>query len=348
VIDPMDKPAGNVPFVSVIMPVRNEASSIATSLESVLAQDYPADRFEVLVIDGMSSDGTVDVVRKLTAQPQHLSVHLNPAGIAPAAMNIGIRHARGSVIVRVDGHTRIACDYIRTCVEQLARTGADNVGGRMDAVSEGTFGKAVAAATSSRFGVGNSTFHYATDQQWVDTVYLGAWPRSLFDRVGPFDEEMVRNQDDELNYRIIRNGGKILFSPDIRSTYQNRATVPGLWKQYFQYGYWKVRVMQKHPAQMRFRQLIPPVFVLAVVLALLLVPLGGFLRWPFVCIGGVYLLANLAASAISAPRAGGKAALLLPLAFFTLHVAYGSGFLTGLVRFSGSWGRTTNHTGMLA
>lgn len=341
----MVNPAGTLPLVSVIMPVRNEERSIAASLASVLAQDYPADRLEILVIDGMSSDGTVDVVRNITGHPQHLSVHQNPAGIAPAAMNIGIRNARGSVMVRVDGHTSIARDYVRTCVEQLARTGADNVGGRMDAVGEGTFGKAVAAATSSRFGVGNSAFHYATEQQWVDTVYLGAWPRSLFDRVGLFDEEMVRNQDDELNYRIISNGGKILFCPDIRSTYQNRTTVRGLWRQYFQYGYWKVRVMQKHPAQMRVRQFVPATFVLALVGSLLLMPFGGVFTWPLVLVGGLYVLANIAATAVSAGRVGGKPALLLPLAFGTLHIAYGSGFLTGLFRFSGPRGRTTNHTG---
>jgi hypothetical protein len=254
-------------------------------------------------------------------------------------MNVGIRSARGDVISRVDGHTRIAPDYVRTGVETLLRTRADNVGGPMNAVGGGTFGDAVAVATSSRFGVG-SYFHFGTEERSVDTVYMGMWPRSVFERVGLFDEELVRNQDDELNYRIRKAGGMIVLNPRMSSWYQNRQGVRRLARQYFQYGEWKVRVLQKHPRQMSWRHFVPPIFVAALVVlgvAGLLAPQAGLLLALLVAAYGGTILAISAANALSK---GVAAWLATAAAFMIIHLAWGTGFLVGLARFAHWWRRS--------
>ena len=321
------------------MPIRNEASFIKTSLSAALAQDYPADLREVIVVDGMSDDGTRGIVRELQASNNTLLLIDNPARIVPAAMNLGIQQASGDVIVRVDGHTIIASDYIKECVAALERTNASNVGGRMTAVAEGRFGRAAACATSSRFGVGGARFHYSNSEEWVDTVYLGAWPRDVFSRVGLFDEEQVRNQDDEFNYRLLSQGGKILLSPRIRSRYYNRTTIRSLWRQYFQYGYWKVRVMQKHPRQMRLRQFVPPLFVFVFALTALMASIATVFVWIFLGLMAAYLMGSIVASLLTGEW---RSMVLLPVVFATLHFAYGSGFLMGLVKFRNRWNENQN------
>jgi hypothetical protein len=238
----------------------------------------------------------------------------------------------------VDGHTIVAPDYVRQCVAALQCSGADNVGGRMVAVSHGLFGEAVALATSVRFGVGGARFHYSEREEWVDTVYMGAWPRRVFEKIGLFDEEQVRNQDDEFNYRLLENGGKILLSPKIKSRYYSRSTVRSLWRQYYQYGYWKVRVMQKHRSKMRPRQFAPPLFVASLLLSLGLAPFSAFDEWSLLLVAGSYIAANLSASAVTARRAGWRLFPLLAIAFAILHLAYGLGFLKGLVAFRSRWG----------
>lgn len=327
------------PTVTVIMPIRNEAAFISRSLGAVLAQDYPAHLTEVVVSDGMSDDATRDVIARLAAEHPDVKVTIvdNPGRIVPTGFNRALAVATGDIIVRVDGHTIIAPDYVRSCVELLRETGADNVGGRMDAVAEGQFGRATALATASRFGIGNARFHYYASDAWVDTVYMGAWPRSVFQRVGLFDEEQVRNQDDEFNYRIRERGGKILLSPRIRSRYYNRTTLRSLWKQYFQYGFWKVRVMQKHPRQMSARQFVPPALVATLGLALLLAPVWRMAAMVLTLVGGSYVTANLAASLAIGLEDAPDVAVLLPAVFATLHFSYGCGFVMGLVRFADRW-----------
>lgn len=314
------------------MPIRNEASFIAQSLGAVLVQDYPPEQLEVIVVDGESTDSTQDVVRKFMKAHSNLNLASNPGRIVPTAMNIGIKQAHGDVIVRVDGHTIIAPDYVRQCILALRRSGADNVGGRMDARSSGSIGEAVAAATSSPFGVGGARFHYSDREEWVDTVYMGTWPKEVFERVGLFDEEMVRNQDDELNYRILDHGGRILLCPAIRSVYYNRSRLRSLWRQYFQYGYWKVRVMQKHPRQVRIRQLVPSVFVASLVLS----SLGGFFWAPSWMALGIILLAYLVGLLLAVMQLARstplKQMMVLPIVFSVLHASYGTGFIAGLLR----------------
>jgi len=327
------------PLVTIILPIRNEAAHIQRTLAAVLAQDYPSDRMQILVVDGMSDDGTRDIVSQFAVHNFQFTVRLldNPRRIVASALNIGLAHAQGDVIVRVDGHTEIAPDYVRQCVEALQRTGADNVGGRMRPVGQSAFGEAVAIATSSPFGIGSGRFHYADTEEWVDTVYLGAWPKEVFQRIGGFDEELIRNQDDEFNYRLRKAGGRILLSPKIRSHYVNRGTPASLWRQYYQYGYWKVRVLQKHPRQMQWRQFVPPLFVAVLLLGPLLALLHPLFWTLWLSAISLYLLAVLIASVRIAARQGWQHLLRLPLIFAILHISYGLGFLVGLFAFASRW-----------
>lgn len=322
------------PFVTIIMPIRNESHFIAQSLGAVLAQDYPPDRMEVLIADGMSTDDTREKITAL-AKKSLFPVRIidNPGRIVPTGFNAALKQARGDVIVRVDGHTVIEPDYVRQCVNALERSGADNVGGRMNAVSTTPLGETIALATSSPFGVGGARFHYSDREEWVDTVYMGAWRRRVFERIGFFDEEFVRNQDDEFNYRLRAHGGKILLSPRIKSRYYNRSSLKALWRQYFQYGMYKVRVMQKHSRQMRPRQFVPPAFVSSLALASLLTPFSKYGRWLLALITTSYTAANLLASWITAQKTRRRFSPLLPIVFGTLHLSYGLGFIAGLIRF---------------
>lgn len=327
------------PFVSVIMPIRNEADFIARSLGAVLAQDYPADRMEVLIADGMSADDTRAIVQQLAAQHPHLQARLidNPGRIVPTGFNAALAEARGDVIVRVDGHTVVAPNYVRECVSALERSQADNVGGKMTAVSTTPLGQAVALATSSPFGVGGARFHYSDREEWVDTVYMGAWPRSVFERIGGFDPELVRNQDDEFNYRLRAQGGRILLSPRIRSQYYSRTSLRSLWRQYYQYGFYKVCVLQKHPRQMRLRQFVPPAFVPTVLGGALLSPFSRIVRGLWGLTASAYAMANLYASWHIARKTAHEHLWRLPVVFSILHFGYGLGFLHGLIHFRNRW-----------
>jgi cellulose synthase/poly-beta-1,6-N-acetylglucosamine synthase-like glycosyltransferase len=327
------------PSTTIILPVRNESRHIRETLRAVLNQDYPRQKMEVIVADGASTDDTSQIVAELARENENLRLVHNPERIVPTGFNRALQEARGEIIIRVDGHTRVAGDYVRQCVDALQRTPAVTVGGRMDPVGETPIGKAIALATTTPFGVGGSRFHFSTREEWVDTVYMGAWRRETFRQIGGLDEEMVRNQDDEFNYRIRANGGGVLLSPAIHSVYTVRPSLSALWRQYFQYGFWKVRVLQKHPRQMQMRQFLPALFVLALLASFLLMILTPE-RWPLpVGIAGVYVLANTAASvlAVLQRRKGPGMAGLVFLVNATMHIGYGTGFILGLLFFINRW-----------
>lgn len=322
-----------LPLVSIVMPVRNEAKYIERSLGAVLNQDYPAGRFEVIVVDGMSEDGTRETIRAHQSANPHLHLLDNPRRIVPPALNIGIANARGDIIVRVDGHCEIAPDYVKHCVEHLLAGEADAVGGPIDTVGETDDAHAIALAMSSWFGVGGSAFRTVKDRPaFVETVAFPAYWRETLMRLGPFDEELVRNQDDEYNYRLSKTGGRILLSPRVRSRYYSRSNLRSLWRQYYQYGFWKVRVMQKHPRQMRWRQFVPPAFVGALLGTSMMGVLFRPSLWLLFLVIGLYLLANVVAS-LSLSRLHGQRyfprfLIIHPI----LHLSYGLGFLAGLLR----------------
>jgi succinoglycan biosynthesis protein ExoA len=322
-----------VPLVSVVIPMRNEAAHIGRCIDSVLAQDYPAERLEVIVVDGDSDDDSAGV---LQAYGERVRVLRNPSRIVPSAMNIGIRAARGDIVARVDAHTVLAPDYIRLGVEMLQRTGADNVGGPMHSIGGGRVGDAIARAMASRFGIG-AYFHVATEDREVDTVYMGMYRRGVFERIGLFDEELVRNQDDELNYRLRKHGGRIFLTTRMRSHYQNRQCIAALARQFFQYGWWKVRVLQKHPRQMSPRQFVPPLFVGSLVVIGVLAPWVPAAAWLCGATLTAYGVGLAVAASAVARRHGWQLFMPVLAAFATMHVCWGTGFLLGALRFAPRW-----------
>lgn len=333
------------PHVTLIMPVRNEAGFINRSLGAVLAQDYPQDRLEVIVADGMSTDGTREAVASLQTSNSNLTLIDNPKKIAPTALNLAIARAKGQFIVRVDGHCEIARDYISRCISHLLREDIDGVGGPLETIGESLTASVIATAMSSKFGVGDSAFRTVSDKTMLtDTVAFPAYTRSIIERAGPFDEEMVRNQDDEYNYRLRKIGAKILLAADIRVRYYSRSSFSSLWRQYFQYGYWKVRVLQKHPGQMRARQFVPFTFVCALSLSLLILPVFPSAKFIFAVIVATYVLANLVASLLESRGKEIRFLFLLPVTYVIIHVAYGLGSVIGLIKFWNRWGDTgLNH-----
>lgn len=323
----------DLPLVTVMMPIRNEARFIEKSLCAVIAQDYPTERMEILVVDGLSNDGTCAIVRKIAGQDPRIRLIENPERIVPTALNQSIRAARGSVLIRVDGHAIISQDYVTRCIHNLSTISADCVGGVLYTVGETLVARAIALAQSSRFGVGNAAFRHATTPQYVDTIAFGAYRREIFDRIGLFDAELVRNQDDELNFRLTRSGGRIWLDPLIHATYFSRSTLRGLWKQYYEYGFWKVRVIQKHKRPASLRHLVPLLFVVTLVLSFTLALATGLVL-PVAMITVGYLVASLVASVRIAQRKGLRFVFLLPCAFSIMHFAYGLGFLVGMPYFA--------------
>jgi glycosyltransferase involved in cell wall biosynthesis len=336
----------NLPFVTVIIPIRNEAAYIRRSLDAVLAQDYPPDLIEIIIADGMSDDSTREIIKAMQVKHSNLRLIDNPGRIVPTGMNLALEQARGEIIVRVDGHCEIAPDYVRRCVEHLMHDGVGGVGGPLETLGETFLAQVIALAMSSSFGVGGSAFRTVNDRTMLsDTVAFPAYRRELIERAGPYDEELVRNQDDEYNYRLRKMGAKILLAADVRSTYYSRSSLRSLWRQYYQYGYWKVRVMQKHPLQMRLRQFVPPLFVAALLIALTAASVSVAGRWLLGLVLGAYLVVNLGASIVTARKRDWRGLLLLPLTFAILHLAYGFGFLVGLVKFWNRWGDRQTRAG---
>jgi succinoglycan biosynthesis protein ExoA len=328
-----------LPFVSILMPIRNERDFIARSLQAVLTQDYPPDLLEVIVADGLSTDGTPQIVASF--QPDHPNLRLidNRKRIVATGLNLAVSQARGDVLVRVDGHCEVAPDYVRRCVEHLRLDGVQGVGGPLETIGDDSVARAIALAMSSWFGVGGSPFRTRHGEtRLVDTVAFPAYRRTAVERAGHFDEELVRNQDDEYNYRLRKGGAKLLLAADVRCRYFSRSNFRSLWRQYFQYGYWKVRVLQKHPRQMRWRQFAPPAFAAAVLGGLVFAPFSRWGRLWLLALSVLYALAMTLGSLGAAHRGGWRLLPLLPPAFATLHFAYGSGFLAGLCRFWNRWG----------
>lgn len=326
------------PLVSIVMPVRNEADFIAISLRSIAAQSYPKAHMQVLVADGLSDDNTREVIRDVAAETGlNIEIFDNPKRIAPSGLNVAIEQAEGDIIVRVDGHCELDPNYVANCVELLTSDKAEGVGGPIETVGDGVIAEAIAIAMSSKFGVGGSAFRTVDDRElYTDTVAFPGYKRETIERAGRFDEELVRNQDDEYNFRIRELGGRILLSPSIRSRYFSRSNFRSLWRQYFQYGYWKVRVLQLHPRQMSARQFVPFVFVTTLLLLGLGSPFSSVVRWALIAVVGSYAFVNIAAAVVAA-RGNVLKAFPIALSFLLLHISYGMGSLLGLLAFRKRW-----------
>ncbi|MCP4307357.1 MAG: glycosyltransferase family 2 protein [bacterium] len=313
-------------LVSIVIPVRNEAAGIRATIDSILAQDY-AGEIEVVIADGMSTDGTGDILDQISAEDPRIRWVENPSGRTPNGLNIAISASRGDVIVRCDGHAELPPDYVSLATEILDTTGAVNVGGIQDAIGINPMQRAIAYAMSSPIGVGNSRFHYGGEPGPVDTVYLGVFRRDTLIAVGLFDESLTRNQDYELNIRLRDNGGIVWFDPRLRVVYRPRRSLRSLWTQYFQYGTWKRRVLRMHPESTKLRQLIPPLFVMGLGVSAILAFTP--LRWLAGIVPGLYTAMLGATTIIQLIKTRDLAAILSPAAIATMHLSWGVGFLSG-------------------
>jgi succinoglycan biosynthesis protein ExoA len=327
--------------VSIIVPCRNEIQAIDSFLSSLLRQDLQGLDWEVLIADGMSDDGTREKLEKFGEENPRIRLIHNPSRIVSTGLNAAIRAARGDIVIRMDVHTEYQSDYIRRSVEVLEETGAENVGGACIARGRGYVGRAIAVAFQSSFAVGGARWHQPNHEGPVDTVHLGCWRHDVFRRIGLFDETLVRNQDDEWNLRLVRRGGRIWQSPQIVSWYHPRASLWALFRQYSQYGFWKVAVIKKHRLPASWRHMVPGAFVIAnlfFLAALLLTNRVGhgplsLLRTLGAGMDIVYALAIIVAAFAAARRSDWKLLVALPPVFLTYHLAYGFGFLAGILYF---------------
>ncbi len=326
-------PGTAAPGVSVIMPVLNEEHHLADSVTAILASEYTGP-IEVVLALGPSQDETDKVAHELAATNPRITLVDNPSGRTSAGLNAAIEAARHDIIIRVDGHALIPADYVATAVRTLEDTGADNVGGIMGAEGDSDFERAVAAAMTSWFGVGGAAFHIGGHAGPALTVYLGCFQRSALERVGGFDESMVRAQDWELNHRIRATGGEVWFTPELHVTYRPRSSVKALARQYFQYGRWRREVTIRHPETISVRYLAAPATVAGVAIGAVIGVIGSATRHHRLAALGWaapmgYTLGNLAASAWIGRGESTAVRVRIPAALATMHLAWGAGFLRG-------------------
>jgi cellulose synthase/poly-beta-1,6-N-acetylglucosamine synthase-like glycosyltransferase len=327
-----------LPRVSVVIPVRDEARYIRSNVEAVLAQDYPADRLEVLVADGRSTDGTREILERMIAERPAGGARLrmvdNPRRIMPTGTNAAIREAQGDVIHLLGGHAQLPQGYLRACVGVLLERDADAAGGALNTIGDNYVSEVIAAAMSSPLGIGNADFRTAGDSREpipTDTIPFGCYRRRVFERIGLFNPHMVRHQDYEFHWRLREAGGRILLLPWMKARYHARRSIPALWRQYWHNGVWKGRFVRKFPRSLRVRHLVPTAFALALLgsglLALLWRP-----SWPLLAlVAGAYGLFLLAAMAVFAARGRWRELPLLPVVLLALHLSYGLGVWLGLM-----------------
>ena len=306
------------PDVDVVMPIRNEFDHLEAAIESVRAQDYPGG-LRIFLGVGPSEDDTEELAAKLADDADDLVVVNNPSGRTPSALNVAIRAGSAPVVVRFDGHSVLCDGYVAQAVEALRSTGAANVGGRQVPQPRTQFEGAVAAATTSWLGTGGASYRVGGKPAQVDTVYLGVFDRAAIEAVGLFDERLIRNQDYELNIRLRKAGGIVWFDPELWVGYRLRGSWRALATQYYEYGFWKARVLQLHPESLRARQLLPPFAIMVAMLGLL----GSSLRRPLILAPVSYVLV-LGAGSRARPRVGA--------ALGAIHVSWTFGLLRGATR----------------
>jgi glycosyltransferase involved in cell wall biosynthesis len=309
--------------ITILCPTYNEVNYIENILHFFV--DSLPENKELYIIDGGSTDGTTAIVEQW--MKKHNTIHLlnNPHKYVPQALNLGLKASSGNIVVRLDAHTVYNKDYVEKIIETFNKTDADIVGGPMNAKGTTTIQKAIAYCTSNWFGIGNSKFHDVNFSGYVDSVYLGAWKRAIFNDVGYFDEQMMRNQDDEFHYRAKSKGKKIYLNAEIQSTYFPRSSFKALFKQYFQYGLYKPLVIKKIKSEVKLRHLVPLFFVLY------LLSLVAVVKFPFILIPlFLYLIIDLYKSFANKEESGVKLASLL--VYPILHLSYGLGFLLGIFK----------------
>lgn len=320
---------GFQPTVSVVIPCRNEIHYIQACVDSVLQNSYPAEVLEVIVCDGKSDDGTLELLQQVYANNPRVKVLINEQRTTPNALNLGITNSQSTYVMILGAHATVSSDYIKRCVEVLeSNEEVKCAGGLLESTFTDHTSKAIAKAMSSPIGVGTAHFRTALKSGYVDTAAFGVYPKSLFEEVGLFDVALTRNQDDEFNYRITKRGYKVWLDTSVHCTYIVRASFQKLYRQYFQYGYWKVYVNKKHGAVTTARQLVPPLFVLFLTIGLVGTLLSKAVALLYIGTLCFYLLITLVAAVASRANV-----LKVWLAIITLHVSYGFGYLLGIFDF---------------
>lgn len=328
-------------LVSIIVPCCNEKEYIISFVHNVFTQSCIGFEIEIIIADGMSDDGTRDIVQALKCGDINLTVIDNEQKIVSAALNKALSLARGDIVVRMDVHTKYADNYVEQCVNQLRQTGATCVGGAWVASGNSTFQRSIAVAFQSPLGSGGAASRQRDYSGYVDTVYLGAWWRKDLVNLGGFDENLVRNQDDELCLRINRTGGKIWQSRDIVSEYSPRDSLSSLFRQFMQYGYWKVPVIMKHRLPASFRHFLPFVFYFLLLVNLILIPIYPPFAVIFYTMAVSYLLILYASLYLNqGVMTVGVCRWLVVAAMVTMHIGYAFGFARGILdfKFLGKYG----------
>ena len=326
-----------MPKVSVIVPCYNEETTIHLLLEAIDRQTFPKEEMEVIIADGMSTDRTREKVAEFAKNHPNLVVLLvdNPKRIIPSALNCAINASRGAFIIRLDAHSMPSEEYVERCVHGLQENIGENIGGiwKIHPGKDTWIAKSISLGAAHPLGVGDALYRYADEAQFVDTVPFGAFRRELFDRIGLFDESLLTNEDYEFNTRIRKNGGKIWLDPLIQSVYFSRSTFPDLGRQYFRYGFWKSQMLRRYPSTLRWRQALPPLFVLSILGLLLLAPIFPICLLLLAIELFVYGLILVSASWSFARREKDFRLLAgIPLSILTMHFCWGSGFIWGLVK----------------
>lgn len=324
-------------MISVICPIFNEEKYIAKCIESILQQDYPQADMEILFVDGMSNDHTRDIVSQYSTKHNNIKLLNNPHRTVPYAMNIGIRASQGDFLIRLDGHVKYPANYISVLVHNIKNLpGAENVGGVCITLpcNDTNISHAIAIALSTSFGMGPSSFRVGGKNICkVDTVPFGCFKASLFKRIGLYDEELTRNQDDELNGRIIKNGGTIYLIPDIKITYFSRDKVYKARRMFYQYGLYKPLVSKKLGKPATIRQFIPLLFLLGIVFGGFFSVFSDYISYVYFSILALYLLIEISIGCRYAlKRRRPMLAILMPYVYFNIHICYGYGYLIGIFK----------------
>ena len=319
--------------VSIVIPCRNEENYIEQCIKSFLVQSYPQELIEIIVADGMSTDNTRKIIDEMKKEHKNIKLLDNLKLSAPTGMNLGIKESKSDIIIIFGAHAYADKDFVRENVLALEGKDIGCAGGVITTINDSIKGEAIAEAMSCPFGVGNALFRYAEKEAFVDTVGFGAYDRKFIIDIGLFDEELVRNQDDELNFRVQKAGKKILLNPKIKATYFSRGDFKKLWRQYYQYGFWKVRVIQKHKKPASIRHLIPLMFVLFLLGGGILSIFSKFIFIGYLLTLLLYLLLDLTFSVKICKKKSIKHLPYLFITFPILHISYGVGFIMGLFNF---------------
>lgn len=319
--------------VSIVIPCRNEENYIEQCIKSFLVQSYPQELIEIIVADGMSTDNTRKIIDEMKKEHKNIKLLDNLKLSAPTGMNLGIKESKSDIIIIFGAHAYADKDFVRENVLALEGKDIGCAGGVITTINDSIKGEAIAEAMSCPFGVGNALFRYAEKEAFVDTVGFGAYDRKFIIDIGLFDEELVRNQDDELNFRVQKAGKKILLNPKIKATYFSRGDFKKLWRQYYQYGFWKVRVIQKHKKPASIRHLIPLMFVLFLLGGGILSIFSKLIFIGYLLTLLLYLLLDLTFSVKICKKKSIKHLPYLFITFPILHISYGVGFIMGLFNF---------------